>query len=65
MGSGRALQGMPRTGNVQYSHPSLCTDPGVARAVGFDSRSVTLGRREHAVMSRGCLVHAPRSAGTP
>lgn len=30
LAGGGGSDGMPRMGKVQYSHPSLCTDPDVA-----------------------------------
>lgn len=35
--AGKGLQGMTQVGEVQYSCPSLCTDPSVALGVGFES----------------------------
>lgn len=35
--AGKGLQGMTQAGEVQYSCPSLCTDPSVALGVGFES----------------------------
>ncbi|XP_016157195.1 PREDICTED: uncharacterized protein LOC101814958 isoform X4 [Ficedula albicollis] len=51
--AGKGLQGMIWAGQVQYSCPSLCTDPSVALGVGFESE---LSSRGGSVKSRGCLM---------
>lgn len=52
--AGKGLQGMTQAGQVQYSCPSLCTDPSVALGVGFESELSSRGGS--AVRSRGYLM---------
>lgn len=52
--AGKGLQGVTQAGEVQYSCPSLCTDPSVALGVGFESEWSSRGGS--AVRSRGCLT---------
>lgn len=52
--AGKGLPGMTQAGQVQYSCPSLCTDPSVALGVGFESELSSRGGS--AVRSRGCVM---------
>lgn len=52
--AGKGLQGMTQAGQVQYSGPSLCTDPSVALGVEFESELSSRGGS--AVRSRGCVM---------
>lgn len=49
--AGKGLQGMTQAGQVQYSCPSLCTDPSMALGVESELSS----RVGSALRSRGCL----------
>lgn len=52
--AGKGLQGMTQVGQVQYSCPSLGTDPSVALGVGFELELSSRGGS--AVRSRGYLM---------